>query len=447
MTALTLLFCLTLAPAAEPGLAGRIETFVQRYVDASLWSGSVLVARHDSVLLARGFGWANVEHRVPNRPDTRYPVASVTKAFTRMATLRLEQNGHLALEDPIATYLPDFPRGDEITIRQLLEHRSGIPDTDDLRWFRCGQRFFHPIGELVDSLAAASLEFEPGTERSYSNGGYTVLARVLEEATRSTFGRILERWLFSPAGMDRSGDLAGAGLVREMADGYMPGPDGSLVRGPHAHPSNKVGAGSAYTTVRDVLAFHRALRDHTLIPPGRNDSAFATIDSPIGPPRLYFGGRGPSYTASIQIFPSEDLLIVALGNNYARLNEEITDGIAGLVFGSWEDERVAAILQRKLPPGATKMPRRAAKVPSSRLRELARRYRHQWGFTFTLVIEDGRLLYVDPEHGTRSAVLPTSRDRFFLPWQWAELSTAGGETTWTWLDFPDRAWSVEAVPE
>lgn len=429
------------AAMPDTSLSARIEAFLAPYVRAGFWSGAVAVVRGDSVLHRAGYGRASIEHDVMNTPATRFGVASVTKAFTAIAAARLSRAGIIDRQATIDRWLPDFPSGDRITIDHLIAHRSGIPDTDDLAWFRLGQRVPHTIAELVDSLGKATLEFEPGSRRDYSNGGYTVLAAVLSAATSLAFHDVLEQWVFTPARMPGSGDLSSGDVVPGLAAGYTLGVDGALVPGPYVHPSSKTGAGSAYTTIDDVIAFHRALREDRLLPSTLRDSLFRAIDSPFGQQRIYFGGRGPSYTAAIQIFPQAKLLVAALGNNYGRLNEEITDGLAGLVFGEWQDERVAKILGRKLPFAAQRM-------AAAALDRIAGRYRHQWGFEFTLERKGSELVYVFPEHGIRTPLIALSDTLLVSPWQWAELEWAGdGEKriVWRWLDFPDRSWRVERL--
>ena len=440
MSCMHLAVPLLLLASQDPGLRSRADAFVQPYVDAGLWSGSVLIARGDSVLHLEGYGWADAEHRIENSAQTRFPVASVTKTFTAIAAARLWTDGTLEAEAPLSRYLPGFPRASEITIRHLVRHRSGIPDTDDLAWFTRGQRFPHPIGALVDSLARVPLTFDPGTRRDYSNGGYTVLARVLEIATGLPFERVLEEWVFRPAGMTSSGDWSDGGLVPHRAEGYGLAPDGSLMPGPYVHPSNKVGAGSAYTTVGDVFAFFRALQTHALVPAAARDSLFRPIESAFARERLYFGGRGPSYTAAIQIYPADDVLVVALGNNYSRLNEEITDGLAALVLGPAADPRIGRILERRLPFSAVSL------TPAE-LGTYVGDYQHAWGFRFRLELEQERLVYVDPEHGTRTPMIPVARDTFVSPWQWAEIRFGSGDISWRWLDFSGRDWAVERSKE
>lgn len=443
--------------AGDTSLGSRVDAFVEPYVRENLWSGAIAVVMGDSVLHLAGYGLADLDRRTPNTPTTRFGAASVSKTFTKVAALRLAQAGFIDLDATIDRWIPRFPGGDRITVGHLLSHRSGIRDTDDLGWFRLGQREPHSLAELVDSLAAAGLEFEPGERYNYSNGGFTVLAAVLEAAAGQPFPDVMERWVFRPAGMTSSGDLAARRAVDGLATGYLLNSDGQLAPGPPSHPSNKIGAGSAYTTAEDLVAFYRALRANRLLPAAVRDSLFRPIDSPIGLPRLYFGGRGPSYTASVQLFLEDGApaaMVAALGNNYGRLNEEITDGVAALLYGDWEDERIERILGRQLPFAGHPL-------SDEVLDRLAGRYRHQWGFEFTLEREGPwQLVYVDPEHGTRTPMVGRSDDTLVSPWQWAELEWASedetgaedgssrkGVVSWRWLDFPADSWSVERIDD
>ncbi len=437
-TAMLLLALFQFTPTPDSTLAQRIEAFIQPYVQEGYWSGSVLVARADSIVYSRGHGLADAEHVAANRPDTRFPVASVTKAFTRIAAERLMMAGVMRPEDQVSHFLPTFPRGDDITVRQIIGHRSGIIDSDDLEWFPQGQKIRHGIHALVDSLGKEPLVFEPGSRYGYSNGGYTVLARILEIATDLEYEELIQEWVFEPAGMTRSGNWSGQTIIADLAEGYTIGEDGELAPGPFVHPSNKIGAGSAYATVEDVWAFYRALRDDRLMPSSKRDSVLTLSESAFGRPRMYLGGRGPGYTASVQAFFGDDVLVVVLGNNYSRLNEEISDGVTALVFGEWQDPRIEEILERRLPFDA---------VPRSpgELRAMEGDYQHAWGFTFTLEETGGRLVYIDPEHGTRTPLIPTREGVFVSPWQWAEISFEPEGIHWTWLDFPGRNWIVEKV--
>jgi len=426
--------------AAQSGsLAGRLDAFVQRYLDLGVFSGAVLVARGDEVLLEKGYGMASFELGVPATSEHRFRVASVSKAFTDLAVLRLVVAGALRWEDRVDEYVPDFPRGGEITLRMLATHRSGIPHVNDLPWYDQFEFRDWRLDEIVDRLEDEPLDFEPGSDSNYSNGGFALLARILELATVKPFGEVLREQVFEPAGMTDSGHESHNELVPMLASGYTYGLNG-VVPAPSVEMSLKVGGGSAYSTVGDLWRFARAVESGALVAPALADSLFGTIDSPTGHPRVYHGGRAPGYTAALVRYPGEDLVVAVLSNNYSRLNEEISDGLAGIVFGGTYENRLGEILERR--------PFAAVDLASSDVAPYAGPWRHAWGFTLDLEVENGMLVYRDPERGMRHRLIPLSESSFISPWQWARLDferrpdgTVGA--TMTWLDFPEKAWPLE----
>lgn len=439
---------MVLAGAAGPlgaqpdDLEARVDAFVAPYVAQDIFSGAVVIARDGRVLLEKGYGMASHELRIPATPDHRFRVASVSKAFTDVAMLRLVDRGMVSWDDRLSEYVPDFPRGSEITLRHLATNRSGIPHINDLPWY--DQFTFREwrLEEIVERLKSEPLDFEPGSDSEYSNGGFAVLARVIEIATGTPFGEALEDLVFEPAGMVDSGEEGHNELVPMLAEGYTLGLDG-IVPAPYVEMSIKVGGGAAFTTARDLFRFDRALVEGRLLDPGVVDSLFQRIDSPTGRPRVYHGGRAPGYTAAVQRFIEDDALVVVLSNNYSRLNEEISDGIAGILFGgSYEDNRLGEILARQ--------PFERVEVDPASLTVYEGAWRHAWGFTFDLEAQDGSLVYVDPERGLRHRLIPTGVRTFVSPWQWARIEFAADPDadaevagTMTWLDFPERDWPIE----
>jgi D-alanyl-D-alanine carboxypeptidase len=124
-----------LAPAQHPpadSLPRRVDAYLEPYLDLATFSGVVLVARHDTIFLNRAYGMANSELRAPNTPETRFHIASLSKTFTAAAVLLLAERGLLGVNDPVRKFVPDYPRGSEITIHHLLSHSSGIPDVNGL---------------------------------------------------------------------------------------------------------------------------------------------------------------------------------------------------------------------------------------------------------------------------------------------------------------------------
>jgi hypothetical protein len=239
--------------------------------------------------------------------------------------------------------------------------------------------------------------------------------------------------------MPDSGHEGHAELVPMLASGYTYGMYG-IQPAPYVEMALKIGGGSAYSTVGDLYRFARAIEEGGLIERAVADSLFGTIDSPTGHARVYHGGRAPGYTAALVRYPEPDAVIVVLSNNYSRLNEEISDGLAGILFGGSYDNRLGEILSRTQFPALGLEPGQVAAITGA--------WRHAWGITFDLEEEDGALVYRDPERGIRHPLIALSPTSFVSPWQWARLDfeRVDGQVlsgTMTWLDFPDEAWPLE----
>lgn len=257
-TALLSLLLFTPAAAAEvdaSDLARSIESYVGPLVDAGHLSGVLLVAEGDRVVYERAWGMADYELGVPNTPATRFNVASVTKPMTQIAAVTLIGNGVLSGDDPVGKWIPGFPKGEVITLEMLLRHRAGIP-----------HRLTEPHDEIVPRTAAdmvelakkAPFDFEPGTSDNYSSGGYAVIARILELAAKKPYEEVLEELVFGPAGAVHSLHPAGRGLIANRAQSYYQGGDGPFPAD-LKNLSFLVGAGSVFSTARDLFLIQRAL--------------------------------------------------------------------------------------------------------------------------------------------------------------------------------------------
>ena len=121
-----------------------LDRYVQAYVDQGLFSGTVLVAKEGNILLCKAYGMANYELDVPNTVDTKFKLASITKQFTAMAIMQLQEMGKLDVQDPLSKYIPDYPNGDKITIHHLLTHTSGIPNLNPSEYKKNRIRLTYP---------------------------------------------------------------------------------------------------------------------------------------------------------------------------------------------------------------------------------------------------------------------------------------------------------------
>jgi CubicO group peptidase (beta-lactamase class C family) len=237
--------------------AKKIDDFIAPFVKADQFSGVILASENGRVIYEKAFGLANADFKIPNKPDTRIGIASVTKPMTGVIVNRLLESGKIANSDKLSKYIPDFPNGDKITIEMLRTHRSGIqhrvmPSE--------AESVYYTSAEFIEKVKQSKLAFEPGTQRLYSSGGYAVLARVLEIATGKSYAELLREYVFAPAGMTDSVNCDGETIIERRAQDYFLSPNG-YVNAPLKDYSFLVGAGSVFSTARDVYRFGEAVID------------------------------------------------------------------------------------------------------------------------------------------------------------------------------------------
>jgi CubicO group peptidase (beta-lactamase class C family) len=383
---------------------------VDRYIRAELQRQripgmSVAVLRGDSVLLARGYGFANLEHHVPATDSTVYQSGSVGKQFTSAAIVTLAREGKLGLDDPIRKYLPEAPASwAKITVRHLLTHTSGIPDyTADLVDFRRD----YTEEDLTRLYARLPLDFKPGATWSYSNTGYALLGFIVRRVTGQFYGEYLKERVFQPLGMRTARVISEADLVPNRAAGYEV-VDGEIKNQSWVSPSlNTTADGALYFTVNDMARWAIAL-NHARIPdsvglalswtPVRlNDGGTYPygfgwrLDDQRGHRRIGHGGSWQGFRTSIQRYPEYDLTIIALANLDAAMPELVTTTIAGML-------EPALLPPHLLPPSAEGPPepieRLLADLAAGKaqgqlapgLRTFARRsVREEWGQSIAAV--------------------------------------------------------------
>lgn len=343
----------TTRPAKDVDAIATVERTVDRLTRGGGFSGTVYVTRGDSVLLARGYGFANREDSIANGVHTRFALASMGKMFTATAVLQLVDQGKLRLTDTLERVLPDYPnhdRSSRITIAELLEHSAGLGDI----WSTKKK----PVAGLTGTLASAAavsyppLLFAPGTRWSYSNEGYLVLAAVVERLSGEPFLQYLQRHVFAPAGMTETTVAAGADyIIPHRAVGYRPAANDPLgagaLRGNWTFLGDSAGgAGGGYSTVADIARFGRALRMGKLISAAMRDSmwtgrwdlpgyedqryGFASFVMPVGT-RVAVGhgggGNGSGMDNGFKQFTDGSYQVVVLANWEPPAGGRLADAI------------------------------------------------------------------------------------------------------------------------
>lgn len=243
--------------AQDAGMEKRIDALAGRYDDLGMFNGVILVARGERIVFSKAYGMAEYSLSVPLRTDHRLRIASLSKQFTNAAIAALMDAGRLEPDSRVSEFLPDFPRGDEITIRHLVEHTSGIPHTNDLPQFE--HRTHIELDEMIAILGSEGLDFDPGTEDNYSNGGYDVLAAIIEKASGMSYEDYLAEHVFAPIGLRDTGRLRTYRVVPDLVRGYVPGRRRGGRTEPRFYPAElRIGGGSLYSTAEDVFKLFRA---------------------------------------------------------------------------------------------------------------------------------------------------------------------------------------------
>jgi CubicO group peptidase (beta-lactamase class C family) len=337
------------APAPARSQTSPLDS-VERYVRAELARQSIpglslAILRGDSVLLSRGFGYANVEVRALASDSTIYQSGSVGKQFTAAAVVMLSEEARLSLDDSITHYFPKPPRAWRgITIRHLLTHTSGIPDYADST---LDLRRDYIEDDLVRLAGKMPLRFRPGERWSYSNTGYLLLGILIHRVTGAFYGELLHDRIFAPAGMATTRIISEADIVPNRAAGYRL-VDGKLQNQEWVSPSlNTTADGSLYFSVRDLSRWAIAL-NHKRIPSQAGLDASWTpvrlsdggtypygfgwdIDQQRGFRRIGHGGSWQGFRTSIQRYPDFNLTVVVLSNLAQAEPGSIAKGVAGIV--------------------------------------------------------------------------------------------------------------------
>src|SRR5260221_6309400 len=179
----------------------RMEQIVQSYVPQR-FMGTVLVARDGNVILSKGYGSANLEWEIPNAPNTKFRLGSITKQFTAASILLLEERGKLKTDDLVKKYMPDAPAAwDKITIFHLLTHTSGIPSFTSFPDYRSREAAPITPEKLVEWFRDKPLDFQPGEKWMYNNSAYVLLGYLIEKISGQTYSDFLHQNIFTPPGM------------------------------------------------------------------------------------------------------------------------------------------------------------------------------------------------------------------------------------------------------
>ncbi len=328
----------TSVPPQSP-VTDLLDSYLTRLTRAQQFHGSVLVVRRGTILLSKGYGWANKEEQIPNSVHTRFRLASISKQFTALAIMQLQAQGKLKVHDPICNHLANCPsqwRG--ITIHHLLTHTSGLPNYTDFPSFGANRTVPTTPEGLIARFRHLRLLSSPGTVYTYQNSDYVVLGLIIEQVSQQTYADFLRTSIFEPLEMSTSG------VAPSIADGTVDAVGYRFLGQPARplDPSTLYGCGSLASTVEDLYRWDQALSTETLLPASELEQIFTPyhqrygygwfIDQAGGRLKIGHPGKIDGFTNSIVRYPEEQVTVIVLSNLWTSDAEGISAHLANLVF-------------------------------------------------------------------------------------------------------------------
>lgn len=387
------------AGAVRPHLGPEdaVRGHLVRAAERQWFNGSVTAVHGLAPAIHASVGVADFSSGRVVTDTTPFRLASVSKQFTAAAILLLEDAGRLSTGDRLSRFLPDYPGAERITLHQLLTHSAGVVEISRLPDVDALAATPRPLSEWVARLAREPLQFEPGSQASYSNSGYLLLSAVIERVTGSPFGDFMRQRVFEPLGMARSGVLTPRTVVAGEAVGYRLDDAGRPQAPERLDITALAGAGALHSTPADMGRWGEALVRRALL----SDSAWRKMFTASlggfgygwrlerrGARESWgHGGSVPGFAARVDWSPGDSLFVAVLKNieNLPRVFDASEMTVAVLLGGSW-----------RFPE-----PSKAVALSPAELARLAGRY--ELSPTLTLAVTtDGRVLSV--QAGSQPAI-------------------------------------------
>ena len=405
-----LVFMLALNAMAQDTTA-KFDEYLTAITKQGRFTGSVLVARDGKVLFSKGYGMANLEFDIPNTPQTKFRLGSVTKQFTGASILLLQERGKLSVQDPICKYVADCPKTWEpVTIHHLLTHTSGIhsyTETGSPEAFRLmSLQNVTPVG-FVDSFKSKPLDFAVGEKMKYNNSGYFILGYIIEKLAGQSYEAFLQDNIFTPLKMTNTGYDTHEKILKLRATGYEER-KGKTVNSEYLDMSVPYAAGSLYSTVEDLFAWNEALYSDKLLSaksraammtPDKSDYGYGLVmNQQHKRQRIGHGGGINGFNTFLVRFPEEKVTMVALRNaNFGVSPDKVCADFAAILFG-----------EKYETPGAQAVAKVDPKIYDAYVGE----YQLAPNFILTVTREGDRLMTQATGQG-QVEIFPESETRFF----------------------------------
>ena len=386
----------------------EIDTIFNKSYPANSAGAIVLIAKDDKVIYRKSFGMANLELNVPMKPENVLRLASITKQFTSVSILLLLEQGKLDIQDPLSKYIADYPRGNEITLHNLLDHTSGIKSFTNMIEFRSKSRNDMTPEEIISSFKMLPLEFEPGERYEYSNSDYVLLGYIIEKISGMTYENFIQKYIFDKLGMKNSYYDSSEKIIPNRTNGYRLN-DTSYQNAEFISMTIPYAAGSLMSTVDDMFLWSKAIHHNTLISEKSKQLAFTNYILKNEKHTNYgygweinelFGTTSIEHTGGINGFTTSGIYVPAR-NIYSIVLTNLDDGI-----GPETDnlKAVSIILGKQIidKPSVT--------LSEKQLKQWIGAYQFEDAIRF-ITYEEG-FLYSSREGGQPFKLIPVSENEF-----------------------------------
>ena len=342
---LALLLLLSITCFAQDGVSTKVDDYIRSEMQSQQIPGLALaVIKDGQMVMAKGYGLANVEHQVPVKPETIFQSGSTGKQFTATAVMMLVEEGKLNLEDKITKYFTDGPEAwRNITVRHLLTHTSGMTDypTDfDLRRD-------YTEDELYQRIKSIPLAFQPGDKWSYSNLAYVMLGILIHKVSGKFYGDFLQERVFKPLEMTTARVISEADIVPNRAAGYRV-ENGQLKNQNWVSPSlNTTADGALYLTIYDMAKWDAALYTEKLLKKSSLEQMWAPVKLNDGKTHPYgfgwalaevrgrrlieHGGAWQGFKAHISRYVDDKMTVILFANQIRANQTKLAHGVAAII--------------------------------------------------------------------------------------------------------------------
>jgi CubicO group peptidase (beta-lactamase class C family) len=387
----------------------KLNELMDLYAAQYKFNGSALVVHHGKTVLNKGYGLRNAADSSRNDPNSIFQIGSITKQFTSTVIMKLQEEKKMSVKDKLSKYFPDYPKGDSITVEQLLTHTSGIYNyTDDEAFMKNEVAKPSDRKKMMALFKDKPLLFSPGTKWDYSNSGYSLLGYIIEDVAHMPYEKAVRTYIFEKAGMAHSGFDFTYLASKYKATGYFNLNKEGNTPSPIVDSSVSYSAGAIYTTTADLYKWFQALQANTIISAASKKKAQTAlmnkygygwgVDSLQGKKTVGHSGGIHGFNSDMKSVPEDSTTVILIVNVNSPHLDKIMQSIYAILYN----------MPFELPNEKTEIA-----LPDDVLKQYVGVYDLNQQLIVHITFEDGKLMGKPEGQGTVQ-LRPEKTDLFFI---------------------------------